>query len=45
ERRLRMLFEVSRSVLPHKPNRVVAATYHGFIADGKLVNSRGDLVS
>lgn len=36
EKRLRMLFDITRKVLKDKPNRIVAAPYHGYREDGRL---------
>ena len=41
EKRLEKLFEICKKVLYDKPNRVIGATYSGFIRDGKLYNYKG----
>jgi hypothetical protein len=42
-RRLQKLFLIAESMLPHKPNRILAASYEQFLADGKLYNFKGSI--
>ena len=41
QRRLDILFNLTKELLPHKPNRVRGASYHQFLKDGKLYNFKG----
>jgi hypothetical protein len=36
QKRLRMLFEIVKAELGNKPNRVLGATYHGFLKDKRV---------
>ena len=38
ENRLKLLFEVVQKTTRHKPNRILAASYHQYLEDGKLYN-------
>lgn len=40
-RRLNKLFAVSSRILPHKPNRIIGASYEQFLEDGKFYNCKG----
>ncbi len=44
KRRLDKLFEIVRSTLQKKPNRILGATYSGFLHDGKVFNLKGEVV-
>jgi hypothetical protein len=44
QNRLNILFEVVRRVLKDKPNRVLGASYHKYLEDGKLYNHKGHIV-
>lgn len=35
-RRLNKIFGIARELLPHKPNRILAASYEQFLEDGQL---------
>lgn len=39
-KRLNMLFEITRNILRSKPNRILGASYHQYLEDGKLHNFR-----
>jgi hypothetical protein len=39
--RLEKLFEIVKSVLRKKPNRVLGATYSGYLRNGKIFNLKG----
>lgn len=39
-KRLNMLFEIARTILRDKPNRILGAGYHRYLEDGKLNNYR-----
>jgi hypothetical protein len=41
KRRLDKLFEIVRSTLPKKPNRILGATYSGFLKKGEVYNLKG----
>ena len=38
ENRLKLLFEVASKILKHKPNRLLAASYHKYLEDGQVCN-------
>ncbi len=39
--RLEKLFEIVRNISRKKPNRIVGATYSGFLQNGKIFNHKG----
>ncbi len=41
EKRLKLLFEITKEVLRDKPNRVLGATYAGFLKDNQLFTGKG----
>ena len=43
QRRLEMIFDIIRRVYPHKPNRILAASYRQFLEDGMFYNFKGDM--
>ena len=36
ENRLKLLFEVANDIIPYKPNRLLAASYHKYLEDGRI---------
>jgi len=42
KKRLEKIMNLGNKVLGHKPNRILAATYHGFLENGHLVNLKGE---
>lgn len=40
-KRLYMLFEIIKRVLPEKPNRILGASYTQYLEDGKIYNYKG----
>jgi len=40
EKRLEKILNLGNKVLGHKPNRILSATYHGFLENGHLYNLR-----
>lgn len=42
KKRLEKLFGLGQKILGHKPNRILGATYHGFLKDGYLYNLKGE---
>jgi hypothetical protein len=41
DKRLKKVFEVSKRVFPHKPNKVLGACYTAFLENGRLYNRKG----
>ena len=42
EKRLEKILNLGNKVLGHKPNRILSATYHGFLANGQFYNLKGE---
>lgn len=43
QNRLNMLFEIIKKVLKDKPNRILGASYHQYLENGKLYSVKGEL--
>jgi hypothetical protein len=43
QNRLNMLFDIIKNVLKDKPNRILGASYHQYLENGKLYNRKGEL--